>query len=608
MGDLIDSCITCRKNDEKKEKTDKPLNPSISSIGKVTVPTEGPGSSTKKIINQNNFIKVYYTSPYDKYEELGTLGKGAYGLVKKVCLINYPKVVRAMKIISNKNIIPEQSDNLIKEIQILGNLEAPNVMKIYEYYYYKENIYIISEFYNEGDLLGKIEKMDKMNEFVFKFLMMQILDAVKYLHEKGVFHGDIKLENIMISRKLVNRKTDIRMTQINKDFNKDNNLQIQLEINSKQNSEYLEGISYYEIKLIDFGCSKYLKRKKGKKVNKNNMLSGIVGTSAYCSPEVINNSYDEKSDEWSCGVLMYILLCHAMPFKGETEEEIFGNVKKYNVDFNIKEFNNISNECMDLMKKLLNPNKDARITAAEALKHSFFRQLDPKLILTRHKDLNILKKFFKIEKYQTILHKVVIAYCCYHLLDQEEEKNLNELFLYLDKKRRNKLSLNDFKEGFKEAKIPISDYEIKEILKILDTDGSKYIEYQEFLRAFCDKGSLLNDDNLKIVFDVIDKDKKGYANINDLKIFIMGNSKKNLKETTFNKFIGDIGMTKNSKLYFEQFCDIIRKPKTENIKIKRSNSFVFSTDTDSFLNKDEVESNKNKKRRGSVDCPKFKFK
>ena len=181
----------------------------------------------------------------------------------------------------------------------------------------------------------------------------------------------------------------------------------------------------------------------------------------------------------------------------------------------------------------------------------------------------------------------------------------------MDKKGRNKLSLDDFKEGFKEAKIHISDYEIKEILKILDTDGSKYIEYQEFLRALCDKGSLLNDKNLKIVFDVIDKDKKGYANINDLKNFITGDNKNNLKESTFKKFIKAIGMNKDSKLYFEKFCDIIRKPKTENINIKRSNSFVFSTSSESILNKDEVESNKikkNKKRRGSVDCPKFKFK
>jgi len=102
MGDLIDSCITCRKNEEKEEKNGKSLNPSLISLGESSVPTEIPRSFTKEIIKQDNFIKVYYTSPYNKYEELDTLGKGAYGLVMKVCLLNDHKAVRAMKIISKK--------------------------------------------------------------------------------------------------------------------------------------------------------------------------------------------------------------------------------------------------------------------------------------------------------------------------------------------------------------------------------------------------------------------------------------------------------------------------------------------------------------------------
>ena len=102
MGDLIDSCITCQKNNENKEKNGKSLNPSVISLGESSVPTEIPRSFTKEIIKQDNFIKVYYTNPYDKYEELDTLGKGAYGLVMKVCLKNDHKAERAMKIISKK--------------------------------------------------------------------------------------------------------------------------------------------------------------------------------------------------------------------------------------------------------------------------------------------------------------------------------------------------------------------------------------------------------------------------------------------------------------------------------------------------------------------------
>ena len=62
---------------------------------------------------------------------------------------------------------------------------------------------------------------------------------------------------------------------------------------------------------------------------KHKKISGIIGTSLYCSPEVVDNLYDEKCDEWSCGVLMYILLSGKAPFSGETEDEIFKSYTKF---------------------------------------------------------------------------------------------------------------------------------------------------------------------------------------------------------------------------------------------------------------------------------------
>jgi serine/threonine protein kinase len=99
-----------------------------------------------------------------------------------------------------------------------------------------------------------------MSELVVKFLMSQILDAVAYLHANRVFHGDIKLENIMLYK--TSRKRKKRFTTINRDLNSNRNLEKQLENNSQSNSEYIEEMSNYEIKLIDFGCSKYLKKKR----------------------------------------------------------------------------------------------------------------------------------------------------------------------------------------------------------------------------------------------------------------------------------------------------------------------------------------------------------
>jgi len=559
----FECCKNKEENDENDENDSDSSNDSDNNRIKSLNTQEIPSSSTDIIIKTDTLVRSYDFSPYKKYEELSILGEGTYGLVKKVCLINNKKTIRAMKIISKKNILKGQSNKLFEEIEILRRLEHPNIMKIYEYFIDDKNIYIITEFCDQGDLLGKMKKLYSMSELVVKYLMSQILDALAYLHDNRVFHGDIKLENIMLYK--TSRKKIKRFTVINKDLNSDVNLQNKLDNVSGQTSDYVEDMSNYEIKLIDFGCSKYLTKKK------NNVLSGIVGTSIYCSPEVIDNSYDEKSDEWSCGVLMYILLYGDTPFAGNTEEEIFENIKNYNIDFDKLE--NVSENCLDLIKKLINPKKQYRIKALEALRHPFFTEkLNPKNILTHHKDLSILKRYKKIKKYPTILHKVVVAYCCFNYISQEEEKKLKELFLFLDENNVKKLREKDFIRGFEKAKISISPLEIKDLMNLLDSDGSKVIEYQEFLRAFCDKDLLLNNDNLKIIFEIIDKDKKGYININDIKDFILGNDKNKLKESAMKNLSKKIGIDNNSKIEFKQFCDIIRNTDEEKDKIEKQKS------------------------------------
>ena len=580
----------CKNKEENNENDSDSSNDSDNDRIKSLNTQEIPSSSTDIIIKTDTLVRSYDFSPYKKYEELSILGEGTYGLVKKVCLINNKKTIRAMKIISKKNILKGQSNKLFEEIEILRRLEHPNIMKIYEYFIDDKNIYIITEFCDQGDLLGKMKKLYSMSELVVKYLMSQILDALAYLHDNRVFHGDIKLENIMLYK--TSRKKIKRFTVINKDLNSDVNLQNKLDNVSGQTSDYVEDMSNYEIKLIDFGCSKYLTKKK------NNVLSGIVGTSIYCSPEVIDNSYDEKSDEWSCGVLMYILLYGDTPFAGNTEEEIFENIKNYNIDFDKLE--NVSENCLDLIKKLINPKKQYRIKAIEALRHPFFTEkLNPKNILTHHKDLSILKRYKKIKKYPTILHKVVVAYCCFNYISQEEEKKLKELFLFLDENNVKKLREKDFIRGFEKAKISISPLEIKDLMNLLDSDGSKVIEYQEFLRAFCDKDLLLNNDNLKIIFEIIDKDKKGYININDIKDFILGNDKNKLKESAMKNLSKKIGIDNNSKIEFKQFCDIIRNTDEEKDKIKKQKSYfknsngVVVEEENKVMNKDF--------RRGSLN-------
>ena len=567
MGSLVNGCACDNCNKEDEENNDESETESNNEEIDIKLNTLSRREIPKNIVDvkfkTGSLVKEYFGNPFDIYEELEELGEGAYGVVKKVCLKENPETIRAMKIIPKENIMEGQSQKLLDEIQILRKLEHPNIMKIYEYFNDSKNIYIVSELCDQGDLLGKMIKLGSMSEVVVKFLMGQILNAVSYLHDNRVFHGDIKLENVMLYK--TSKKQGRRFTKLNKDLNSSYKLQQDIENLYKDKTQklrssivFVEDMTDYEVKLIDFGCSKFLQKKK------NNKMSGIVGTSIYCSPEVIDDLYDERSDEWSCGVLMYILLCGEPPFQGETEEEIFANVKKGYIDFSKSKFNNVSENCIDLIKKLLCSNRKTRIKASEALNHNFFTEnFNPSKALTQNKDLNILKRFISLEKLPSKLHEVVIAYCCFNFINKEEEKQLRELFRFMDTDNKNKLTMEDFKKAFRQANLMVSKYELKKIMNILDSDGSNLIEYQEFLRAICDKKSLFKEENLKAVFAVIDKDKKGYATAADIQKFVFGNQK-NVNRNTIQGCTAQIGMEKDSKLSFEQFCEIIRNNTTLN--------------------------------------------
>ena len=310
----------------------------------------------------------------------------------------------------------------------------------------------------------------------------------------------------------------------------------------------------YEVKLIDFGCSKYFVKNKKKK-----KLSGIIGTSIYCSPEVVDNLYDENCDEWSCGVLMYILLCGEPPFYGENEEEIFDKVKKCDYSFSNPAFKKVSKNCKDLIRKLLEPKKQYRIKAREALRHPFFTEnFDPNSAMTENTDLNYLKQFINPIGYISKFHEAVIAFLCVNFISKDEENNLRKLFRYMDKEGKNSISKKELKQSLEEIDIKITDEELDKIFETVDENGTGFIEYQEFIRNACDIQALLSESNLKNVFNTICGDKELMSG-EDIKKFIFKETK--INEQALKEFFDSFGMKYENNIKFEEFSYMIKKNK-----------------------------------------------
>ena len=98
-----------------------------------------------------------------------------------------------------------------------------------------------------------------------------------------------------------------------------------------------------------------------------------AGTPNYISPEVLAGNYGVECDMWSAGCILYILLCGYPPFYGDDDMEILQMVQKGKFDFDGEEWDDISKEAKDLIKKLIcKPEK--RLTAQEALDHKWFKK------------------------------------------------------------------------------------------------------------------------------------------------------------------------------------------------------------------------------------------
>ena len=281
--------------------------------------------------SKENFIP-FIKSPYTiKYEKKSTLGQGAFGIVYKV-KNKITKQKYACKKIPKFNIkSKEDFEKLQKEITLLSKLDHPNIAKIYEAYEDETSIYIIMEYCKGGELYKKminlLEKGELLTEESIAIILQQVISVISYCHSQNICHRDIKPENIL----LINDSND---------FN--NN-----------------------IKVIDFGLSIYFKN------GINQKMKNSVGTIFYAAPEVIEGNYNEKCDIWSCGILLYSLLVGTVPFNGRNHKEIANKIKEMKIPFT-EEFNDISNEAKDLIKKML-VKEDERISADDVLKHPWFK-------------------------------------------------------------------------------------------------------------------------------------------------------------------------------------------------------------------------------------------
>ncbi|KAK6511431.1 hypothetical protein TWF481_000348 [Arthrobotrys musiformis] len=254
----------------------------------------------------------------------GTLGSGHFATVF-VAIEKSTGVKYAVKVFKKRRKDDGRGQmGLQQEIAVLMSVHHPNVLCLKETFDEDDGIYLILELASQGELFNLIIEKGKLSEDETRKLFLQLLNGLKYLHERNIVHRDIKPENILL--------TDKNLT----------------------------------CKLADFGLAKI--------IGEDSFTTSLCGTPSYVAPEILmpsrNRKYTKAVDIWSLGVVLYICLCGFPPFSDElAPPNLRDQIKEGRFDYPSPYWDSVGDAALDLIDRMLTVDADERITVEEALEH-----------------------------------------------------------------------------------------------------------------------------------------------------------------------------------------------------------------------------------------------
>jgi len=250
-----------------------------------------------------------------------TLGHGSFGKVKSAKHeLTGHKV--AVKILNRQKIKSlDVVEKISREIQILKLFRHPHIIKLYEVISTPTDIFMIMEYVSGGELFDYIVKRGKSSEPEGRRFFQQIISGVDYCHCHKVVHRDLKPENLLLD-------------------------------------------SQNHVKIADFGLSNLMKD--------GEFLRTSCGSPNYAAPEVVSGKLyaGPEVDVWSCGIILYALLCGTLPFDDRNVTMLFKKIK--NGQFYIP--SHLSVPVVDLLTQMLQVNPVKRITIQGIKEHKWFME------------------------------------------------------------------------------------------------------------------------------------------------------------------------------------------------------------------------------------------
>ena len=481
----------------------------------------------------------------DDFKIIQTIGEGTFGKVKSAHQITTNQIVSIKILHKNRIKGKENLERIMREIKILKSLNHPNLLKLYQIIEDTQRYFLVTEYANGGELFDLIVRKKRLTENDASIFFIQLISALEYLKKNNISHRDIKPENLLI----------------------------------KNNKELI---------LIDFGLSAQFEQ--------NKLLSTPCGSPCYAAPEMLlNPRYNGLiSDIWSCGVVLYAMVCGYLPYEEENSEKLYQKIFSSKLEIPDR----ISLQCKDLIKKMLEVDPKKRITLEEIKNHSFLKY---GVLWYKEHFSKIKSKYeLKIENINMDILENMSQYgineckenIIKDILDNKHNKTTTIYYLLLEKYGLDWKYTDDLK-----GKLSVKPNNFEQIQKKdLSEDEESFCKFNDSIKENTNnnkkrktliknrKNQCVNKLNIKNIdfFKLLKKCNLKSARIINKKIFIKKEIKKeDKKENKKDKDTKKENKKENEKVNKKY---IKKESKKEN-KIK--NDFSYSSMNDTYSNNQE---------------------